>query len=54
MTQSYKQQHTASSRVRVPLCPLAGFVLGFPEFKSSATLVNQFAAPKKDEKANPF
>ena len=28
------------SRVRVPLWPLAGFVLGRPEFKSSATLVN--------------
>ena len=24
----------------VPLCPLAGFVLGSSEFKSSATLVN--------------
>ena len=29
------------SRVRVPLCPLAGFVLGLPEFKSLATLVKQ-------------
>ena len=28
------------SWVRVPLWPLAGFVLGHPEFKSSATLVN--------------
>ena len=28
------------SRVRVPLWRLAGFVLGRPEFKSSATLVN--------------
>ena len=28
------------SRVRVPLWPLAGFVLGCPEFKFSATLVN--------------
>ena len=28
------------SRVRVPLWPLAGFVLSHPEFKSSATLVN--------------
>ena len=28
------------SRVRVPLWPLAGVVLGRPEFKSSATLVN--------------
>ena len=28
------------SLVRVPLWPLAGFVLGRPEFKSSATLVN--------------
>ena len=28
------------SRVRVPLWPLAGFVLGHPEFKFSATLVN--------------
>ena len=28
------------SRVRVPLWPLAGFVLGRPEFRSSATLVN--------------
>ena len=28
------------SPVRVPLWPLAGFVLGHPEFKSSATLVN--------------
>ena len=28
------------SWVRVPLCPLAGFVLSCPEFKSSATLVN--------------
>ena len=28
------------SQVRVPLWPLAGFVLGHPEFKSSATLVN--------------
>ena len=28
------------SRVRVPLLSLAGFVLGRPEFKSSATLVN--------------
>ena len=28
------------SRVRVPLWPLAGFVLGRLEFKSSATLVN--------------
>ena len=28
------------SRVRVPLWPLAGFVLGRPEFKFSATLVN--------------
>ena len=27
-------------RVRVPLWPLAGFVLGRPEFKFSATLVN--------------
>ena len=27
------------SRVRVPLWPLAGFVLGRPEFKFSATLV---------------
>ena len=27
-------------RVRVPLWPLAGFVLGRPEFKSSAILVN--------------
>ena len=27
-------------RVRVPLWPLAGFVLGRPEFNSSATLVN--------------
>ena len=27
-------------RVQVPLWPLAGFVLGRPEFKSSATLVN--------------
>ena len=33
------------SRVRVPLWPLAGFVLGRPEFISSATLVNsQLAA----------
>ena len=28
------------SRVRVPLWPLVGFVLGLPEFKSSAKLVN--------------
>ena len=28
------------SRVRVPLWPLAGFVLGRPEFEFSATLVN--------------
>ena len=28
------------SRVRVSLWPLAGFVLGRPEFKFSATLVN--------------
>ena len=28
------------SQVRVPLWPLAGFVLGRPELKSSATLVN--------------
>ena len=28
------------SRVRVPLWPLAGFVLGRPKFKFSATLVN--------------
>ena len=28
------------SRVRLPLWPLAGFVLGRPEFKFSATLVN--------------
>ena len=28
------------SRVRVPVWPLAGFVLGRPEFKFSATLVN--------------
>ena len=28
------------SRVRVPLWPLSGFVLGRPEFNSSATLVN--------------
>ena len=28
------------SRVQVPLWPLAGFVLGRPEFKFSATLVN--------------
>ena len=28
------------SEVRVRLWPLAGFVLGLPEFKSSATLVN--------------
>ena len=28
------------SWVRVPLWPLAGFVLGRPEFKFSATLVN--------------
>ena len=28
------------SRVRFPLWPLAGFVLGRPKFKSSATLVN--------------
>ena len=28
------------SRVRVPLWPLAGFVLGRPKFKSSATFVN--------------
>ena len=28
------------SRVRVPLWPLARFVLGRPEFKFSATLVN--------------
>ena len=28
------------SRVRVPLWPLAGFVLGLSEFKFSATLVN--------------
>ena len=28
------------SRVRLPLWPLAGFVLGCPELKSSATLVN--------------
>ena len=28
------------SRVRVPLWPLAGFVLGRLEFKFSATLVN--------------
>ena len=28
------------SRVRVPLWPLAGFVLGRPELKSSATLEN--------------
>ena len=28
------------SRVRVPLWPLAGFVLGRPEFKFSATFVN--------------
>ena len=28
------------SRVRVPLWPLAGVVLGYPDFKSSATLVN--------------
>ena len=33
------------SRVRVPLWPLAGFVLGRREFKSSATLLNsQLAA----------
>ena len=31
---------TRRSRVRVPLWPLAGFVLGLPEFKSSATLLN--------------
>jgi len=29
------------SRVRVPLWPLAGFVLGRPELNSSATLVNR-------------
>ena len=28
------------SRVRVPLWPLAEFVLGRPEFKSSTTLIN--------------
>ena len=28
------------SRLRFPLWPLAGFVLGHPEFKSLATLVN--------------
>ena len=28
------------SRVRVPLWPFAGFVLGRPEFKSLATLAN--------------
>ena len=28
------------SRARVPLSPLASFVLGRPKFKSSATLVN--------------
>ena len=28
------------SRVRVPLWPLAGFVLGCPELKSSASLAN--------------
>ena len=28
------------SRVQVPLWPLAGFVFGRPEFKSSAMLVN--------------
>ena len=28
------------SRVQVPLWPLAGFVLGCPEFKSSTMLVN--------------
>ena len=34
------------SRVRVPLWPLAGFVLGRPEIKSSATPVNsQIVAP---------
>ena len=27
-------------RVRVPLWPLAGFVLGRPQFKSTATLVS--------------
>ena len=33
------------SRVRVPLWPLAGFLLGCLEFKSSVTLVNsQLAA----------
>ena len=33
------------SQVRVPLRPLAGFVLCRPEFKSSATLVNSHLVP---------
>ena len=36
----YSWIYSWRSWVRVPLWPLAGFVLGRPEFKFSATLVN--------------
>ena len=37
---SARRTRNPRSRVRVPLWPLAGFVLGRPKFKFSATLVN--------------
>ena len=41
------------SRVRVPLWPLAGFLLGRLEFKSSATLVNSKLVASCQLKVNP-
>ena len=37
---STRRTPNPAAKVRVPLWPLAGFVLGRPEFKSSATLAN--------------
>ena len=45
---SVRRTHNPAVWVQVPLWPLAGFVLGRPELKSSATLVNsQLAAPSQ-------
>ena len=42
---SARQTRNPAVQVQVKLWPLAGFVLGHPEFKSLATLVNsQLAA----------
>ena len=43
---SARRTRNPAVQVQVKLWPLAGFVLGHPEFKSLATLVNsQLAAP---------